>query len=282
MEQMTNKFTMRVSTEHIWVGIAGIIFGCIFSGMGICVCDMDTVFYVLIVFVPMVFAGIYLCWYGMVGKIVIEENALIFYRPLFPVKKILFSEISVVRYSEIRTTGYDSGRKKLDGYHNGKKLFSIDENIEKFEVFYSLFAELNKIERGTLKEEFVIKAPKRNVFSNVFMVVFFGGCFIAMLLWEGEEPESIYGILLAAFTLLGLWELSETLLWRVSVTYNTVSVRNNLGKIKTYPFREITYAKEEKNHIILYSDRRKIVKICKDYENVALLWERLKREESRL
>jgi len=279
---MINKLTMRVSSEYIWIGIAGIIFGCIFSGMGIYVCDKDTIIYVLMVFVPMVFAGIYLCWYGMVGKIVIEENALIFHRPLFPVKKILFSEISVVRCSEIRTNGYDSGRKKLEGYHNGKKLFSIDENIELFGVFYSLFAEMNKINRGTLKEEFCVKAPQGKIFRNVFMVVFFGGCLVATFLWEGEELESIYYIIFSLFTLLGLWEMSETLLWRVGITYNTISVRNNWGKTKIYPFREITYAKEEKNYIILYSGRRKIVKICKDYENVALLWERLKREESRL
>lgn len=246
----------------------------IFVVMGIVIIDRYTI-YGLPIFMIGLFVGSGLSIYALLWRCVVGEDSMTFYTPFLPVKTIKFYEITKVTYRENRTYGYGGGKKVLTGYRNKKKIFQFYDNIIGFDLLYEQLRLLGKIESVQLKEEFSLRETKGNILRVVFGVMMFGGIFLAFCICNDEEIQPFYYIAFAGITLFYLIDLICVLLWRVTVNYNTIHIRNSFGKTITFAIRDITKVQEQQNHIVLYVGDKKIVKISKDYENYLLLQERL-------
>lgn len=67
-------------------------------------------------------------------------------------------------------------------------------------------------------------------------------------------------------------------MWKITVTYSTLHIRGFCGQVSLCSICDITTVIEEQNYITLYSGKRKVVKVCKDYKNFELLQNRLENE----
>lgn len=193
--------------EYLIIGIVGVIFWGIFSV--ICIINSDIVIFCILYCFVLLGVAIFLCIF--LEKYVLTTDSFLHYIPLLPPKKIKLYEITSVKYTENRTATYaiyGAGRKMLVGYHNKKKIFSIDESLEGFDLLYHLFLEAGKIERTPMIENFSITESKGGA---IFSFVFFSALFAGML-WCRDEMEWYYFIIAAFFMLLAISETVHALL----------------------------------------------------------------------
>ena len=279
-------FIMTSPREYFYIGIAGIIF----FGAGAVYFIVDFSLLGFLCFYFFVLFGLYVCIMGLLWRCVITTDSLTFYMPFLPIKKIKLHEITHVKYTENRTGGYGTGRKVLEGYHQQKKLFYVDESYKGFEFLHYFFegdwepehipsgetflGRSGKIERIPFVENFSVTAKKGNVIRSVISFLFFFVLWVLMF-WARDELELFYQITLTLMMLFFLSDMAAILLWKVTLDYHTLTFRNSFGIVKTYEIRQITGIIEEKDHIILYIGRQKIVKISKDLQNFNYLLERL-------
>lgn len=280
LEGGENSYTMRQPKEFFILCVMVTIGYLIFIVLLCFSLDERTV-YLLLMFLCGFIVEIGLCIYALLWRGVVEEDTITFYNPFWPTKAIKFCEITTVKYTENRTAGYGSGRKVLTGYRDKKKIFEFYDNVIGFDLLYIQLYYLGKIEKNELKEEFTLKNKKGDMVSSVFSVVLFGGLLIALCVSKDEEIEPVYVILSACFTLFCAIDLINKLLWKVTVNYNTIQIRNSFGKSEKYLIREITDVKEERHHLVLYIEDKKVAKISKDCENFLFLQERLLYEKNR-
>lgn len=102
---------------------------------------------------------------------------------------------------------------------------------------------------------------------------------VAFCVTKEEGSKVFYIIFFACATLINVEWLMNELLWRVTVSYQTIEIRNSYGYKKSYFIRDISRVKEESNHILLFVGDKKIAKISKDCENFILLRTRLDYEK---
>lgn len=280
LEGGENSYTMRQPKEFFILCVMVTIGYLIFIVLLCFSLDERTV-YLLLMFLCGFIVEIGLCIYALLWRGVVDEDTITFYNPFWPTKVIKFCEITTVKYTENRTAGYGSGRKVLTGYRDKKKIFEFYDNVIGFDLLYIQLYYLGKIEKNELKEEFTLKNKKGDMVSSVFSVVLFGGLLIALCVSKDEEIEPVYVILLACFTLFFAIDLINKLLWKVTVNYNTIQIRNSFGKSEKYLIREITDVKEERHYLVLYIEDKKVAKISKDCENFLFLQERLLYEKNR-
>ena len=280
-------FIMTSPRETFFIGIACIIF--FGAGAVYFIVDFSIVGFLCFYFFFVLF-GLYECIMGLLWRGVIATDSLTFYTPFFPIKKIKLHEITHVKYAENRTGAYGTGRKMLVGYHQQKKLFYVDESYKGFEFLHYFFegdwepehipsgetflGESGKIERIPFVENFSVTATKGNVIRSVISFLFFFVLWVLMF-WARDELELFYQIALTLMMLFFLSDMAAILLWKVTLDYHTLTFRNSFGIVKTYEIRQITGIIEERDHIILYMGRQKIVKISKDLQNFNYLLERL-------
>ncbi len=279
-------FIMTAPRETFFIGIAGIIF----FGAGAVYFIVDLSIVGFLCFYFFVLLGLYVCIMGLLWRCVIATDSLTFYLPFLPIKKIKLHEITHVKYTENRTGAYGTGRKILVGYHQQKKLFYVDESYKGFEFLHYFFEGgletehipseetflegSSKIERIPFVENFSVTATKGNVIRSVISFLFFFVLWVLMF-WARDELELFYQITLTLMMLFFLSDVAAILLWKVTLDYHTLTFRNSFGIVKTYEIRQITGIIEERDHIILYIGRQKIVKISKDLQNFNYLLERL-------
>ena len=278
---------MTQPREYFYIGIAGIIF---FGGFAVfCIIDLSILGFLCFYFFFVLF-GVYICIIGVLWRGVLTTDTLTFYTPFLPIKRIKLCEITSVKYTENRTGAYGTGRKVLEGYHQQKKLFYVDESCKGFEFLHYSFEGdwetedipsgetflkgSRKIERIPFVENFSVTAKKGNIIRSVISFLFFFVLWVLMF-WARDELELFYQITLTLMMLFFLSDMAAILLWKVTLDYHTLTFRNSFGIVKTYEIRQITGIIEEKDHIILYIGRQKIVKISKDLQNFNYLLERL-------
>lgn len=117
------------------------------------------------------------------------------------------------------------------------------------------------------------------MFSAVFGVVLFGGMLIAICVTKEIGRKAFYIIFFACATLFYVDDMIKELLWRVTVSYQTIEIRNGYGISKSYFIKDISRVKEESHNIVLFVGNKKIAKISKDCENFILLQTRLDYEK---
>lgn len=230
----------------------------------------------LISYVAML-GAIYFYIYVIFWRCVIRIDSLTFYTPLFPPKEIKLHEITLVKYIDNETLLHAPNEKALVGYCRHKRIFFIEENTKGFYLLYNLLEENGKLERIPVIEEFTITCPRSDVLRGVFSFLGFA-ILSAVVLWNRVELEPPYLIILIAMTLLFLFDMLRVLLWKITVDYQNISVRNFLGITRTYALHEITRIEERGSYIILYSAKKKLAKIAKDSDHFTYLMERFRRE----
>lgn len=232
----------------------------------------------------------------LLWRCAIREDSLTIYMPLLPAKEIKFHEVEYVYCTDNQTLGM-SGQKKLEGYHGRKKLFSIEEEIYGFPLLYTLLNEQGKVgyvpvmenlkkednlQRVPLVESFTVTEKTEDKVKTVLIDLLLIVPCMAYLLWNREEFELIYQAAALIMLLVFLPNALSTLLWKVTMDYQTISIRTFPGITKTYEIRQITEVIELENFIVLYVGKKKIAKIAKDSKNFPYLFERLLRSETEI
>ena len=271
-------YVMRQSKEFLVICIIADIASLIFIFGSVFILDTN-IEIALLIFGTFFVLGIGLTIYAVAWRCVIEGETMTFYCPFLPVKAIKLYELTRVTYTENRTGGYGTGKKMLTGYRDKKKVFEFLDDMVGFELFYYQLYQLGKIEKNELKDEFVLKNTKRNMFSAVFGVVLFGGMLIAICVTKEIGRKAFYIIFFACATLFYVDDMIKELLWRVTVSYQTIEIRNGYGISKSYFIKDISRVKEESHNIVLFVGNKKIAKISKDCENFILLQTRLDYEK---
>lgn len=288
-------YVMRMSRSRLVIGIPIVIFFSIMTIVPIIFLD-DQLFVAFVTFYTFTLFGVYLCIMILLWRCVIREDSLTFYTPLFPVKEIRFYEIDFVHYTDNNTAGL-SGQKKLVGYRGQKKLFSIEEDIIGFPLLLALFCEQGKVDyapamENPLSEKILHRVPVVESFSvttktgdkvRVVLIdlLFLFPC-LMYILWNWNEFELIYQIIAIIMLLCLIPNFLSTMIWKVTVDFHTISVRNALGIVKTYEIRQITEVAELEHYIILYAGEKKVTKIAKSSQNFQYLFERLLRTEAEI
>lgn len=287
-------YIMRIPRRRLLVGILGILF---FSAMTIPFWGEEdnwltafAFFYLSVLFYE------YWCVMVLLWRCAIREDSLTIYMPLLPAKKINFHEIEYVYCTDNQTLGM-SGQKKLEGYRGHKKLFSIEEEIYGFPLLYELLYERGKVgyvpvmenlkkeatlQRVPLVESFTVSEKTEDKIRTVLIdLVFIIPC-MAYILWNRKEFELFYQVAALIMLLLFLPNAFSTLLWKVTMDYQTLSIRTFPGITRTYEIRKITKVIELENFVVLYVGEKKIAKIAKSSKNFPYLFERLLQTEAEI
>ncbi|MDE5596590.1 MAG: hypothetical protein K2J04_02020 [Lachnospiraceae bacterium] len=215
--------------------------------------------------------GVFLCIYVLLWKCVITEDSLILYRPFLPVKKISASYITSVKIK--KASGATSEREILIGYHQQKKIFSIDSgDVDDFDLLCYFFDLTKRINRTPDVETFTITDKKSEAVCAVIAFIVLPAVWI-FLTWDNDEL--FYHILMASVMLCLIPGGMHALLWKVTVDSHTLSVRNSFGIVRTYEINQITRVEKEEKHVILYVDDKPIAKISKYAENFDYLTMRI-------
>lgn len=288
-------YIMRMSRGRLIVGILDILFSSVMAIPSIILLE-DNWFAAFAVFYLFALLGEYLCITVLLWRCAIKGDSLTFYMPLLPAKEIKFYEIDHVYCTDNQTYGM-SNLKKLEGYHGQKKLFSIEEDICGFPLLYELLyerrqvnyipvpedlKEINALQYVPVKESFSITAKTGDKISAVVIDLLFIVPCMVYILWNHSEFEPFYQILAIFMMLLFLSNAISTLLWKVTIDFQTISIRNHPGITRTYEIRQISKVIELENHIILYAGEKKVAKIAKSSKNFSYLFERLLRAETEI
>lgn len=287
-------YVMRIPHRELLIGILGLLF---FSAMAIpsIILLEDNWFLAFAVFYLFILWGEYWCIMVFLWRCAIRKDSLTIYMPLLPAKKINFHEIEYVYCTDNQTFGMSG--KKLEGYRGQKKLFSIEEEIYGFPLLYELLYERGKVgyvpvmenlkkedtlQRVPLVESFTVTEKTEDKVKAVLIdLVFIIPC-MAYILWNREDFELIYQIAALIMLLAFLPHALSTLLWKVTMDYRTLSIRNFLGITKLYEIRQITEIIELENFVVLYAGKKKIAKIAKSSQNFPYLFERLLQTEAEI
>lgn len=287
-------YVMRIPHSELLIGILGLLF---FSAMAILSIILleDNWLLAFAVFYLFILWGEYWCIMVFLWRCAIREDSLTIYMPLLPAKKIHFHEIEYVYCTDNQTFGMSG--KKLEGYRGQKKLFSIEEEIYGFPLLYELLYERGKVDyvpvmenlkkkdtlqRVPLVESFTVTEKTEDKVKAVLIdLVFIIPC-MAYILWNREDFELIYQIAALIMLLAFLPHALSTLLWKVTMDYRTLSIRNFLGITRTYEIRQITKVIELENFVVLYVGEKKIAKIAKSSQNFPYLFERLLQTEAEI
>ena len=282
-------YVMRPSREYFVIGIIGTI---VFSTVAITslIFFDEQAIVAFLIFYGFVLLGIFTCIVALLEKYVIKTDSLILYTPPLSPKEIRIYEISTVKIKEIRISPYFSGKMALIGYHDKKKLFTIDESAKGFPLLYDFLFQFGKIEAEKTEhtpfiENFSVTENTSEIVEKVVGAAFFLVLSVLVILDKDELAlhrlsETIFLIAAALFlTIFFLSEALHALLWKITMDYHTISIRNSFGIVKKYEIAQITKVQESEHFIVLFSGQKKIAKIFKDYKNFDFLLERLVRKE---
>lgn len=271
-------YTMDLAHRYLfWAVIAVLFYGIAAVISNLVIEETSSRLVAFLFFYFAMLMAVYLCIYLLLWRCVIQTDSLTFYTPLLPPREIKFHEITLVKCIDNTTLFHTPCEKALVGYRRHKRLFFIEENTKGFYLLYNLLLQHGKMERIPIIEEFAVTCPRSDVMRGVLSFLGFA-ILSALVIWKHVELELPYIIILIAMTLLFLFDMFRVLLWKITVDYQKISVRNFLGITRTYTLREITRIEERDSYIILYSTKKKLAKIAKDSEHFVSLMERFRRE----
>lgn len=98
----------------------------------------------------------------------------------------------------------------------------------------------------SVKENFSITAKTGDKGRAVIIDLLFLFPCLMYILWNRNDFELIYQVIAIMLLLFLIPDFLSTMLRKVTVDFQTISVRNALGIIKTYEIRQITKVTERK------------------------------------
>lgn len=288
-------YIMRIPRSELVISILALLFSSAMAIPSIILLE-DNWFLAFAVFYLFIIWDEYWCIMVLRWRCAIREDSLTIYMPLLPAKRILFHEIEYVYYTDNQTFGMRA-QKKLEGYCGRKKLFSIEEEIYGFPLLYELLYERGKVgyvpamenlnkkdglQRVPVVESFTVTDKTEDKVSAVLIDLLLIVPCTVFTLWNRAEFELIYQISALVLLLTFLHHALSTLLRKVTMDYQTISIRNFPGITRTYNIWQITKVIELEHFIVLYVGEKKIAKIAKDSKNFSYLFERLLRTETEI
>lgn len=288
-------YIMRISRSRLVLILPGIIFFLIMDILSVFFLDAQS-FVAFIVFYIFLLLNIYTCilitlWRGMLRK-----DSLTIYSPFLPTKEIKFYEIDFVHYKDNHTPGL-SGQKTLVGYRHQKKVFSIEEDVSGFPLLHTLLCAGNKVDYAPvmedsetertiphvpLMESFSVTVKTEEKIKSLLNILIIASGFY--VLFHPAESAWILFLQIASVILIPLFfqDLFHNFFWKVTVDFNTISIRKFPWLIKTYEICQITEVEELENFIVLYVQEKKAAKISKDSKNFQYLFERFLQSEAKI
>lgn len=121
-------------------------------------------------------------------------------------------------------------------------------------------------QQATHTENVIVRQAKYNIWLGLFLILFFGGICVLMLIQEDANSLWLY-VGFGIFLLVGIILLWRTLLWRITAEADGIHFRNSFGRIKIIPFEtleEVKIIKDRRNkdvasQIHLYSKDGKVI-----------------------
>ncbi|MCL2817661.1 MAG: hypothetical protein FWD39_04665 [Clostridiales bacterium] len=208
-------------------------------------------------------SGGYFALYSAKWKIKVEGDTLTIHMPFRPVRIIKFQDITEVKERFIG----------IAGYIDGKKVFAADMRTS----YYELFVEQLK-EAGKMGPSFTVRPYQGNLVLAVLLLLVFGGSLVGVIFWPNETVDLFVYLGISGAFLASLYFLANSLFWKITVTQDTLFVKNTFGVEKAYPIGEISKVEERRENFTLYAGTEKIVKIGKNAAGLQSLLERLVEE----
>lgn len=271
MPRHKDSYVMQPSPKVFWIGIGGAVVGYLFSVMMIAVFDDMDVLYGLVVFMGLALMGTYLVIYFFLWRAIVEVDTLTIYLPLLPNRTIKLYEITSV--SQI-----------VDNfivYVNKNRFCIIDTNSIGFHLFYDQLYRAGIVGYAEIKESFSVTESNESIIRNILMALLFNTLGLMIIFCLDERMELIYYILYICFIIMSLQALIHSIVWRITVSYNTINIRNMFGRVKSYSIREVKIIQQDKEHIEIFTDDKKIAMVTSDCKNYSLLLEWFKYNEKK-
>lgn len=262
-------YVMNSARGYFSIGIILTALTSFVSTISILYIDDIFIFWIFYFFVPF---SVYLCIAALLEKCVIKADALTFYTPPLPPKKIKICEITDVKYKK-DPMPYGLARKALTGYHNKKLLFCIREREKGYDILLSTLIRAGKIEPPPVLDVFSVTGKTDSFLQKIYSAAI---CFVFLIRTPINKRNLCFLILWLVLILYLLLCILHALLWKITINSHRICILPPLGSVKAYEISQITEIQEHKRHIVLFTGREKIVKISKKYENFNLFFERLK------
>lgn len=259
-------YVMRQPGWHYLVGMGGIAFGGIASILSAVFFDRFSALLIIAVMGAFILAGVYLMIDTWMNWTLVCEDSIITHRPFCSMKRIKQYEIS----------GVERDAGGIKGYSNGKKVFSVEDEVNDLDFLHDQFRAAGKMMDNGKREDFSVKNGMGDVVRYMIGVLLGGGILIACIFYLDDNMKYFYIIAFACFTALMLEGLISTLQWRITVSYNAISVRKAWHGEKRYLLKDITMVKRDRSFIEIFVGEKAIAKILTEEENCNLLIERLK------
>ena len=200
---------------------------------------------------------------------VVEADIMTVYNPFFPIKKFNICEISKVKEFKSGIT-----YNRMVGYVERKKVFEVDRSVIGFDQFCEQLYYAGKLKPIEIKENFTVRISKSDIVGDIFGIVVFGACLSAAIIMR-EEITIIFIIGVGFLSAKLLIDIVNKVLWKVTVNYDSICVRNKFGIEKSYLWKEITMVQEWSGGADLFVGNKRIVKVATDNENYTPLMVRL-------
>lgn len=265
-------YVLQQSKILFWVMVIGAVFCYLFSVMEISVANDYSDFCAGLLFIGFGFLMVYLAVYCLLWKIVVEGELLTIYQPFRPVRKIKFYEISEVK---LKWGEYVA-------YIDGEKVFKFDYSTTPgIKLLYEQLSNLGKIKNSSIlrkdnclakckKEYFTVGTTRGEVISSFILLLILGGLSIFILL-DGTAGL-FYEIICVVGFILFAGFIIYSMIWKVTVSFDSMYVKVIFRKEKKYYLNEITRVHCRKENIVIYAGERKIVKVSFGHKNFSDLW----------
>ena len=271
LQRNENTYVMYHPKSFFRAMVLCVIGDYVFMVVGIVIYDDASILIAILLFGVGAVVSECLGIYGLLWRAVVDEDSMTIYAPCFPVRYFKFYEITKVKQMKD-----DIVKDRLIAYVKGKKVFEIEEDVAGFYVLYEQLCRAGKIEYSRVKESFTVKNTKGNLVRDSVGAIIMGGLFIALLVVGVEDLEFIYYIGIGSMAIICSLCFILEARWKIVVTYSTLYIRTGFGKEKAYAIRDITAVHQLRDEAILYSDKKKVVKISATHENYSLLLDRLR------
>lgn len=231
--------------------------------MMIAIFDDIVVLYGLVVFMGLSLVGTYLAINFYLWKAIVEVDTLTIYFPFSSDRKIKFYEITAVLLK----------KEDLYIYVNRRRVCIIDTNMIGYHLFYDQLYRAGIVGSAQIKESFSVTESNETIIRNFLIALFFVALGLMIIFCLDERMEFYYYILYICFNIMFLLTLVHSMIWKITVSYNSISIRNMFGRVKSYSIREITMIQQNKFHIEIIADDKKIAKVTSDCKNYSFLLE---------
>ena len=313
--QMTAWETYIVRYLPLYTGMTvfGIVFWMVLAWISFLVEGPDIGVMLIVLFPIFFFRTGYVCLLFWGIGVHEDKGIMVYYRPPLPPKRIKISDITKVQFLENRLNSTEHYRIRV--FQHDRKLFDASDDMQNFYLLAKYLSENKadatrepdiykqydygkyRVEEGYFRQGFIETAELTDDFSvmetlaekmrsGVPTILFLVMDILLVWNWRewsrGEPYYYLFVVVATLLTLVGGTEFISQMLRKVSVCNHRISVRNGIGRVRSYDVEEISAVERKTHDLILYAGGKRIAKVSKDDTNFASFEEWLYRELERV